>query len=82
MKINKTWLNLVKISIFCLGSWSIHANDIEVFLSGFICAAAWVFVCVVHKSVGVVTTYAPLNAGSSPCLCSSPFCVCRPTYTE
>jgi hypothetical protein len=45
----------------------------DVSLFGFICAAAWVFVCycVVPKYVGVVIMYVPLTVGSSPCLCSS-----------
>jgi hypothetical protein len=45
----------------------------EIFLFGFICAVAWVFVCycVVPKYVGVVIMYAPLTICSSPSLCSS-----------
>jgi hypothetical protein len=55
------------------GSPFIQTTLFEVFLFGFIRAAAWEFVCyfVVPKYVDVVTMYTPLTVGSSHCLCSS-----------
>jgi hypothetical protein len=57
--------------MLCLGLSSTRPNEVKFFWFGFICIAAWCYVCycAVLKSAGVVIILS-VTLGSSPCLCS------------